>query len=361
MSASKYVSQLRKLEGAVTEIKDPWLNPLRCPSPSVNSIFGNSWGLPRGFSTLLWGPFKGGKSLLSNSFAGECHRNDPESIVIIFDTEMRRGGQMTPEVAASYGIDLERLVLFEGNDPTQVWDRLQKDVADICEQGGQVPLVIIDSISGVMGRQEVDSDTVTKQLRGDAARTTAVGLQRILGVQRKYGFHMIFTAQQRSEMDQMKVMRGMDTKAAVSHGALHHCEFFVYVERNETKAGRVDELGNEFKDASRKDVTDSEEITGHRVKVWMQDSSMGPKGRTGEFTLDYKRGIINQHEEVFKMGHRWGVIKRPNALTYEYGGQKWAGKPAILRALAEDVKLQGLIVRDMMAMDKAGYQPPAAE
>jgi hypothetical protein len=39
---------------------------------------------------------------------------------------------------------------------------------------------------------------------------------------------------------------------------------------------------------------DKAEITGHKIRVTMKKSSMGPKLRTGEFTLDYNTGIINR-------------------------------------------------------------------
>lgn len=350
--ANKYADKLRKLEGAILEHTDPWIDPLRTLSPSLNSLYGHTWGAPRGFSTLLWGPPKGGKSLTLKAFVGHLHLTDPEALAIIYDTEYRWKGQLTEDIAASYGIDLDRIIIYEGNKPEAIWDRTEKDLPKVVQDGGKIGLVAIDSVSAVLGRREAESDTITKQQRGDQAMTTQLGLQRILGTQRTMGFHLFLTAQARSEMDPYKVMRGQTVKPAVAFGCQHHCEFFFYVEKNETKAGRKDELGNDFVDPSKKDSKGKEESTGHRIRVWMNDSSMGPKNRNGEFTIDYKKGLVNTHEEVFQLGLRWGVIEKPNNMKYQYKENSWVGKPATLTALAESPELQKSIIEDLMKLDQ---------
>jgi len=98
-------------------------------------------------------------------------------------------------------------------------------------------------------------------------------------------------------------------------------------------------------------MVDGGEQTGHKVRLWMQDSSLGSKNRMAEFTLDYKRGIVNQHEEVFRLGLNWGVIKRPSKGVYVIGEQKFAGKPATLEALASSVELQQFILTELKRLE----------
>ncbi len=67
------LNNLRKLAGSVSYDYDPLLsdNCLRSSSPSVNWVFGHKGhGLPLGFSMILFGPPKGGKSILCNDFIG---------------------------------------------------------------------------------------------------------------------------------------------------------------------------------------------------------------------------------------------------------------------------------------------------
>ena len=70
-SNKDFMKRLLKLEGAVTESRNPHLNVIQSPSPSLNFTFGNGQGLPRGYSMLLYGPPRGGKSVICNAMAGQ--------------------------------------------------------------------------------------------------------------------------------------------------------------------------------------------------------------------------------------------------------------------------------------------------
>lgn len=349
--ANKWTTRLKKLEGYVGDSIDPFSKVIRSPSPSVNFIFGNTHGIPLGYSMLLWGPPGGGKSLLTNAIIGQLHRDDPEAIVVKFDTEFRDNGQVTEETSRAFGIDRERYVPYQVNKATEVFDRIEQEIGDMVKDGAPIRLMVIDSINGVQGRRESNSESIEQMTIGDHAQTVQIGLKKILPTQRRNNISLIVIAQQRSELDAWEVKKGNKTKAAVSHGTQHHCEYFVHVEKNTTKAGRTDALDRAFEDASKKDLTDSADQTGHKVKVWMQKSSFGGAGRSGEFTLDYKRGIINQHEEVFVLGTRWGIIERPNLKTYIVNGKSFNGKPACLKALEESVELQKFVITGLLAAE----------
>ncbi len=349
--ANKWTASLKKLDGAVTKAYDPFQHVIRSPSPSVNFIFGKTHGLPLGYSVLLWGPPKAGKTLLSNSIIGELHRTDPDAIVVKFDTEMRDEGQMLPETAETYGIDLDRYVVFQVNKPAEVFDKIETEIGALVQKGAPIKLIIIDSITGVQGRREANSDTIEQHNIGDHAQTVQIGLKRILPMQRKNRIALIVTAHARAELD-MWAAKKSKTKAAASFGVLHHCEYFINIERNNTKTGNKDALERDLVDESRKDVTDEAERTGHRIKVWMQDSSVGAANRSGEFTIDYQRGIVNVHEEVFLLGTKWGIIKKPAQGYYQIGTQKYNGKPATLTALEKDPALRKTVIDGLLTAEK---------
>jgi hypothetical protein len=86
----------------------------------------------------------------------------------------------------------------------------------------------------------------------------------------------------------------------------------------------------------------------------MVDSSFGPKGRVAEFSFDYHKGIINQHEEVFLLGVNRGIIHKPNNLTYSFGGKDYRGKPATLEALKNDQKMREDIMKELRRQDVLG-------
>lgn len=352
--AKDFMKALLKLEGAVTEQYNPFAHVIRTPSPSVNFVFGNSHGLPQGYTIVIYGPPAGGKSVLCNAMIGQLHKDDPDAIAIKFNTEMRELGQLTEAQAQIWGIDRERYAPYDVNSPDLIFDRIEKDVASLCQEGAPIKLIIIDSITAIQGRRAMNADSIMTQQIGDLALTLQDGLKRILPIQRKYKIALILTAHVRAEMDMAEQMRGNKVKMAASFGVQHHAEYFMYVEPNRSKEGKQDLLGQKLEDDSVTDLMDKTEVTGHKIRVMMKKSSMGPKLRTAEFTLDYNRGIINTHEEVFLLGVNRGVIEKPNNLSYAFEDKKWAGKPAMLQALREDKELQERVLQEIRDRDIKG-------
>jgi len=357
--------KFRKIHGAVTSTYDPFAheNVLRTPSPSINNIFGKTHGFPRGYSMLLWGEPKTGKTLICNAFVGQIHRDFPDAHVVKFDTEFRHDGQMSAETAAAFGIDLDRYHIIQVNKPEEVFDVFEKEIGALAEAGCDIALCIIDSLSGIQGRREANSETVSQHNIGDHAQTLGIGLKRILPVQRKHRISLIATAHARAELDMWEAKKSK-TKAQASFGAKHHCEYFVYVERNRTKDGEKDIFGRVMEDTTRTDMNDDAEKTGHKIRVWMQDSSVSVPGRQGEFTLDYNRGIINTHHEIYLLGLKRGIIQREGNKSLILKDQKYTsagGKTArdlVLTALENDVSLQAYVIQELLEDEKAPRVKP---
>lgn len=354
MAKKNWLEKLQKLEGAITEDYNPFNHVIRTPCPSVNFCFGNSHGLPLGYSMVLWGPPKAGKTVICNGMIGQLHQDDPDAIAVKFNTEFRERGQLKDRDYANYGIDRDRYIAYEVNAPALVFDRIQNDIAAMCQEGAPIRLIIVDSITGIQGRREMDSESIDKQQIGDHALTIQTGLKRILPTIRKYNIALVLTAHARAELDMWEIKRGHKTKMQASFGVQHVCEYFMMVEKNATAEGRKDLQGRPFINETIRDLKGDGEMSGHKVQVWMQDSSMGPKDRSGEFTIDYARGIINTHEEVFLLGTECGIIERPNNLVYKFGGFEWKGKPAMLNALEADTELQRSIVKELKRIDLEG-------
>lgn len=349
-----YLEKLQKFEGAVVGSYNPHSHVIRSPSPSVNFTYGNTWGLPQMYTQVLYGPPKGGKSVFVNSTIGQLHQDDEDAFAIKFETELREDGQMTEQQAGLWKIDRSRYQCFSVNSPMLIFDRIEKDIAALCDDGMPLKLLVIDSITGIQGRRAMNADTIETQQIGDLALTLQEGFKRILPVQRKYRFSVILTAHVRAEMDRVEQMRGNSVKMAASFGVKHYAEYFTLVEPLLNKDARASMLGDKFEDDSVEDLNGNAEKTGHKIRVTMKDSSMGPKGRVGVFTLDYNRGIINTHEEVFLLGVGRNVIEKPNNLTYGFGDKTWKGKESILTALRDDRALYDAVIAECRARDMAG-------
>jgi hypothetical protein len=178
---------------------------------------------------------------------------------------------------------------------------------------------------------------------GDEAATLQAGLKMIMPVYRKHKIHLIMTVQVRDEMDPLQKMRGNDTKMAASWYLKHAAEYYVNIERDDTKNGKSDLLDNNYLETMGSSINDPKkmEISGHRIRFQMKKSSVHAPGRSGALTFDYRKGIINTHEEVFLLGTTRGVIQNDS----------WRVMPAMLEAIKNSQELYDNILKDVKEID----------
>lgn len=84
--ASKLMARLQKEDTAVVERISPFNTVIETPSPSMNFIFGKGWGLPRGYTMMMYGAPRGGKSVIANMMIAKALKDYPKSLVIKFNT-----------------------------------------------------------------------------------------------------------------------------------------------------------------------------------------------------------------------------------------------------------------------------------
>lgn len=335
---SKWTKALKELDSVVDYGYDPFApeNVLQFPSPSLNWIYANKgFGIPKGSGTLLFSQPKAGKSLLIQSLVAQMHQDDPEGIAIIFNTEMRglfQQGQIFS------GLDKDRLIIYDTNDPVQIFDRMERDIVPLLQEGMPLRIVAIDSLNSIAGVKSNTPDrSVADHLIGDHALTIQKGLAKFMPIVRKYKLVAMATAQIRSNVDGGPY--GPKEKMAASWAAKHSFEYFVSLRVANAADDKVDIEGNKFEDESVKDLRGNKEQTGHKIVVKMEQSSIGTPGRTGLITLDYKHGIVNQHEEVFLLAYNMGIITREGTSTYCFGDIKARGKGEFARMIKSSPEL----------------------
>jgi len=309
---SKWMKQLSKMEGAVDTEYDFFApeNVLGFPSPSVNWIFGKGHGLPFGYGALLFGPPKAGKSIFSNLAVGGLHAQDPEAMAVKFNTEMREAGQMEDY----WGVDPNRYQAYDVNEPEFIFDRIKKDIFPMVQDGMPLKLIVIDSLQGIQGVKEAARDSVTNHLMGDHAKTIQDGLKAILPVIRRHKIALICTAHIRGNLD--AGMYGPKEKMAGGWGQKHFFEYYIEIKRDNSAEGKKSVTGEAF-ETEVKDFRGKKEKTGHKIYIKNNDSSVGMgSGRSGQITIDYRKGLINTEEEVFELAKNIGAVSRPNNRTY---------------------------------------------
>lgn len=339
MSANKWMKMMSKMEGSVDREYDPYLleNTIQTASPSLNWTFSKSAGLPFMEFLLLWGPPKAGKSIVSDAFVAGLHAKDPEAMAIKFDTEMRTVGH----IESFWGIDENRYQVFNANEPELIFDRLKKDIFPMVEQGMPLKLIIIDSLQGIQGVKAGNADSVTAHQMGDHAMTIQKGLQAIMPFLRRNKIALISTAHVRGNLD--AGMYGPKEKMAGGWAQKHTYEYYMKVTRDNSAEGKADALGNKL-ESEVKDFKGKNERTGHKIYVEMSESSRGVAGRSGQFTFDYDRGIINTEEEIFELAKNLNLVERPNNRTYLLNGDSYSSKEEFIVAIRDNESVRNQLL-----------------
>ncbi len=346
MTENKWLKQLRKHDAYVENTYDAFApeNCIYSPSPYMNWVFANkSHGIPKGSGVLLYSEPKAGKSLLSQAIASQLHQDDADGIVMYFSTEYKGKFQK----GFFSGIDPDRLLFYDTSDPKDIFDFLAYDVQPMVQDGMPLRMVVIDSLTAIDG-VKAQGKSVEDHLIGDKALTLTRGLAQIIPFFKKHNITYISVAQIRMNIG---AHYGPDTKAAVPKACEHNHEYFISVRRAGAAEDKKDLAGNAF-EGTIKDARGNKSLTGHKIYVKMEQNSVGTAGRSAKITVDYKKGFINQHEEIFELGVNTGIINRPNNRTYEYMGQTYNGKNAMAQAIKEDESLARMILDEVKILDQ---------
>lgn len=346
--ANKWLKELKAYDDAVNYEYDSFApeNCLYTPSPYFNWIFANkSNGVPKNASILFFSEPKAGKSLSIYAMIKEMQVRDPEGISIYFNTEMR--GQL--QHGAIPGIDQDRSIIYDTNQATEIFDRLEGDIKAMVQDGMPLRMIAIDSLNGIMGTKRDAADSVANHLMGDQALTLKNGLSKLIPFCKRNKILLIGTAQMAANLDAGAY--GPKEKMNASWYVKHGFEYYVSLKRAGAAEDKMDIEGKTFEDEDSKDARGNKLLNGHKVYVKMEQSSIGQAGRAGVFTLSYDDGIINQHEEIFWMGKNLGIITTTNNRTYTFAGQNFNGKKETALAIRDNPKLAAAILEEIKKLD----------
>lgn len=344
---NKWTKQLRGYDDSVDPNYDSFAeeNCLYTPSPYFNWIFANkSHGIPKNASVLFFSEQKAGKSLSIYSMVLEMQRRDPEGIAIIFNTELRGAlqGKVFPE------IDQDRMIIYDTNSPAEIFDRVENDIKAMVQDGMPLRMIAVDSLSNIQGVKRESAESATDHLVGDHALTVQIGLSKLVPFCKRNKILLIATSQMRGNLDAGKY--GPKEKMEASWAVKHSFEYFVSLKRAGAAEDKADIEGKTFEEEV-KDARDNKLLTGHKIYVKCEANSIGPQGRSGVFTMDYEKGIINQNEELFFLAKNSGIITTTNNRTYEFNGQKFNGKKETAQAIKDDPKMAKAILDQLKALD----------
>jgi hypothetical protein len=354
-NSNPWLKQLRAYDDAVDYEYDSFApeNCLYTPSPYMNWIPANkSNGFPKNSSILLLSEQKAGKSLVLYSMVLEMQIRDklaglaPDKRrhAVIYNSELR--GALQHNVFPQ--IDKDYMTIYDTKDPEEIFDRTEKDIKPMVQDGMPLGLLGIDSLTNIQGVKRRDADSVADHLRGDHALTIQTGLDKLVPFCKRNKILLVGTSQLRAKQDAMQGQA--KEQMAESWTVKHTFEYFISLKRANAADDKTDIEGKTFEDESMKDARDNKLITGHKIYVKCEANSIGPQGRSGVFTMDYEKGIVNQHEEVFFLGKNTGVIKLQGQ-TYSFGNHSVRGQAAFASLIRDNSELYNGILEEVRKLD----------
>ena len=239
--------------------------------------------------------------------------------------------------------------IYDTSDAVEIFDRIKNDIEPKVQDGFPLGIIVIDSVNMIMGIKRGDADSVSDHLIGDKAITIQVGMEKLVPFVKRNKILLLGTVQMRSNIGDTSYNAEKE-KMAASWAAKHAFEYFVSLKRAASADDKKDLEDKTFEDEEIKDARGNKILLAHKIYAKMEGNSLGQGGRAAIFTVDYKNGIINTHEEIFHLAKNTGIIQVAGA-TYSFEGLKWRGKKEVAAAIRDNPELGQEMVAAVKALD----------
>ena len=257
-------------------------------------------GLPRGRVIEIYGPEAGGKTTLTLHVIAECQKVG--GVAAFIDAEHA----LTPEYAQDVGINLEALLINQpgcGEDAFQLVDHLVKS--------GKVDLIVIDSVSALVPRAELDADMDKIQV-GLQARLMSKAMRKLTAIIGATGTTVIFINQLRMKIG------GYGNPETTSGG--NALKYYSSMRMDVRKIGTLKK---------------GDTVIGNRVKVKVVKNKLAPPFRTAEFDLVFGQGI-SWEGELIDYAVAAGAIEKKGAWYSRNGEQIGQGRDRVITWMREN-------------------------
>lgn len=216
---------------------------------------------------------------------------------------------LDPHYARKLGVDIDNLLLSQpdyGEQALQIAEELAKT--------GAVKLIVIDSVSAMVPRAEVEGD-MGDSFMGLQARMMSQGLRKITGILAKSGTSLIFINQIR-----MKIGVMFGNPETTSGG--NALKFFAS-QRLEIRKGE-------------KILGEDKEQNGYICKIKTAKNKIFAPFKTVEVPIKWSEGI-SKSDDIVEASVILKLITR-NGAFYTFGDQKFQGKAKMVDFVATDEK-----------------------
>jgi recombination protein RecA len=300
----------------------PNVETITSGSPVVDDILGVG-GLPCGRIVQYAGCESSGKTLMSLMAIREWQKLNPKNWAFFIDAEYTLDLSWASQLGVDTGAN--RLIVYKENDGAKIFSRLcgvpHKEAGKpktklglldlVATKGGYkesgLGLIVLDSIAAVAPPMELASVS-GKNNMALMGRFLPPELRKITPLLSNTGVVFIAINQVRTDPGKMW---GDPTTTTGGSAWKHYCSLMLHF----LPIGAAD----------TKIIEDGVQV-GHRVKARVDKNKCGSPYRIGEFDIKYTEGLTNRHVEAGELAIKYGVVKRPSKVMYEYGEQRTRGK-----------------------------------
>jgi recombination protein RecA len=261
------------------------------------------WGYPEGRVIEMYGHESSGKTTIALHAIAEVQRRG--ELAAFIDAEHA----LDPHYARKLGVDVDNLLLSQpdyGEQALQIAEELAKT--------GAVKLIVIDSVSAMVPRAEVEGD-MGDSFMGLQARMMSQGLRKLTGILAKSGTSLIFINQIR-----MKIGVMFGNPETTSGG--NALKFFAS-QRLEIRKGE-------------KILGDDKEQNGYICKIKTAKNKIFAPFKTVEVPIKWAEGI-SKSDDIVEASVILKLITR-NGAFYTFGDQKFQGKAKMVDFITTDEK-----------------------
>ncbi|UFX83062.1 recombinase RecA [Candidatus Absconditicoccus praedator] len=278
------------------------VNTFSSGSYVIDTILGG--GYPHGRVIEIYGPESSGKTTLALQAIAEIQKKGEFAAFV--DAEHA----LDPKYANKLGVDTDNLLVSQpdfGEQALQIAEELAKT--------GAIKLIVIDSVSALVPKAEVEGDMGDSHM-GLQARLMSQGLRKLASILSKTGTTVIFINQIRSKIG---VMFG-NPETTSGGNAL---KFFAS-QRIEIRRGEK--------------IEENKEQIGYKAKVKIVKNKIAPPFKNAEVTIKFNKGI-EKTADLIDAGSHFGIISR-NGAFYSLLDQKVQGKDKLAKLLEEDKSIK---------------------